>query len=204
MRRTTRNNIRQAENQGITIREGKEDDVPIFYQLLKATSQRRQFKVECREYYMNLWRLLEPTNHVKLFMAEYEGEVLSSLLTIPFGKTVVAKRVGWIGTKKWLRPNELLFWQAIKWSMENGFEHFDLDCIDLSAALALLEGNRLPSYVASSDTQFKLGFGGSVELLPATYEYISSRVLRLFSHASVSLLATSNLTTLLDFALLKK
>lgn len=94
MRRTTRNNTRLAENQGARVREGGEADLVVFHQLVTATSRRRKFTPESYAYYKNLWRHLEPSKHVKLFFTEYKGEVLSGLLVIPFGSTVVAKRFG--------------------------------------------------------------------------------------------------------------
>jgi len=188
MRRTTRNNIQLAQDQGIRVREGKGEDIAVFYELLKATSQRRKFDIEDKDYYLNLWRLLEPHAHVKLFIAEYEHEALSGMLTIAFGDTVVAKRFGWIGTMRWLRPNELLFWKAMEWSSANGYHFFDLDGIDVSAAIALLQGECLPRFLRYSDTRFKLGLGGCAVLLPSTYEFVSNRTLGLLLETSSSLL----------------
>lgn len=181
MRRTTRNNIRLGHDRGVRVRVGEERDLNIFHELLKSTSRRHKFTPESRDNCLNLWRHLEPSRHIMLFLAEYRGEVLSGLLAIPFGDTVMMKMFGWSGSKKWLRPNELLVWKAIEWSKEEGFIYFDLDGIHISAALALLSGACLPEPVKSSGTRFKLGFGGSAVLLPATYEYISNRAMRALS-----------------------
>jgi peptidoglycan pentaglycine glycine transferase (the first glycine) len=178
MSRTTRYNIRLAEEKGVTVREGNESDISTCYQLMKATSQRHSFRLEPENYIMNLWKLLERYKHVKLFIAEYDHQDLSVLLTIPFGSTVVAKRFGWNGQKRWVHVNEFLFWKAMLWSKENGFHDFDLDGIQASAANATLEGKRLDKSLLSTSTRFKLGFGGSIVLLPPTYERVPNLVLR--------------------------
>jgi hypothetical protein len=203
MRRTTRNNIMLAKNRGTKVREGKREDLPIFYRILKETSQRRRFGVESEEFYMDLWRFLEPKGHIKLFVAENEGEPVSSLLVIPFGDTVVAKKHAWIGCKSWLRPNELLFWKAIEWSMDNGFLHFDMDGINYLNALALLEGKHLPKAILCSGTRFKLGFGGSIVLLQPAYECVSGGFLRLILRTSSSLVGLHNAAGMFDRVLFR-
>lgn len=198
MRRTTRNNIVSAQHLGIKVRDGTHSDLSVFYRFLEATARRRHFTRRSRTYYTRLWERLRPSQHVKLFVAEYQGEAISSLLTVPFGDTVVAEAFGWSGAKARLRPNELLFWRAIQWSKDNGYYRFDLGGIDVSAAHALLNGNSLPEALRSNSTRFKLGFGGSVVLRPPTFEYIPNRALRLFLRQYTTILGKRNLTTLLN------
>jgi len=184
MRRATRSDIRLAEYRGVVIREGKESDIPMFHELMKSTGRRKHFSIPPASYFYDLWRSLYSSRNVKLFIAEYQGEPLAGLLTILFGTTVVAKMHGWIGSKKWLNPNELLFWSAMKWSKENGFASFDLDGIDETGARALLGGKSLPSSVVRSGNRFKIGFGGSPVLFQPTFEYVPSRALALALRAS--------------------
>jgi lipid II:glycine glycyltransferase (peptidoglycan interpeptide bridge formation enzyme) len=200
---TTRNNIRLAENQGAKVRDGREEDVEVFHRLVTATSRRRKFTPESHEYYEGLWRHLEPSRHIKLFLTEYEGEVVSGLLVIPFGKTVVAKRFGWSGSKKWLRPNELLYWKAIRWSKENGFHFFDFDGIDVAGALAIRSGASLPKSLVNDPTRFKLGFGGSIVLLPPSYEFLSSAAVRLVLQISTASIGSDKLAEMLHRTFLR-
>ncbi len=177
MRRTTRNNIRLGRDLGIRILNGKEADIAVFHKLLMATGRRHGVALEPEEYFKILWKHLEPSNHIRLFLAEYRGEILSGLLAIPFGNTVTMKKLAWGGGQRWLRPNELLVWKAIEWSKENGFLNFDLNGIDITAARALLSGKPLPEFEKQRSTRFVLGFRGSVVLLPAGYEYISNHAM---------------------------
>jgi lipid II:glycine glycyltransferase (peptidoglycan interpeptide bridge formation enzyme) len=193
MRRTTRNNIRIAEDRGVTIRQGNEDDLEGFYRLLVVTSRRQRFQIQGKEYYLNLWRLLEPHKHIKMFIAEYAGEMLSCLMTIPFGDSVVVKNFVWIGDKKWLRPNELLFWKVIDWSRANGFHRFDFGGINLSVAQALLGDSSPSASATNSNTRFILGFGRSIVLLPSTYEYVPNQMLDSLLNGCCSILSRYDL-----------
>jgi lipid II:glycine glycyltransferase (peptidoglycan interpeptide bridge formation enzyme) len=204
MRRTTRDNIGRAENQGIRIRAGKQEDLTVFHQLLEATARRQKFTAESREYYLNLWETLEPSKQLKLFISEYQDEVLSALLAIPFGNTVRAKKFVWSGGKGWLRPNELLLWKAIEWSKENGFLKFNLGGIEPSAAQAHLCGTPLPEPLKRTPSRFLLGFGGQIVLLPPTYEYIPNRALRMALQKSTSLFSSRSLVVLLQNTVFRK
>ena len=135
MRRTTRNNIGTANALGIEVREGGEQDLGVFHQLLQETGKRRKFTPESHEYFARLWNQLGPAKHVKLFLAEHKGVVLSGLLIIMFGDTVVGKRFAWGGSMKRFRPNELLYWRVIEWAKANGFQRFDFDGIDMAEAV---------------------------------------------------------------------
>jgi peptidoglycan pentaglycine glycine transferase (the first glycine) len=197
MRRTTRNNIRIGYDQGIWIREGRENDLPFFHRLLEVTGRRHKGVSESKEYYLGLWKSLEPSGHVKLFLAGYQADILSGVLLVPYGNTAVMKAFGWRGGRRRLRPNELLIWRAIGWSKENGFLNFDLNGIAVSAARALQSGQSLPESEKSTTTRFKLGFGGSIVLLPATYEYIPQRAMRLFFSTLILIERNRNLSPIL-------
>jgi peptidoglycan pentaglycine glycine transferase (the first glycine) len=197
MRRTTRNNIRIGHDQGIWIREGSETDLAFFHRLLEATGRRHKGVSESKEYYLGLWKDLGPSGHVKLLLAGYQAEILSGVLLVPYGNTVVMKAFGWRGGERWLRPNELLIWTAIGWSKENGYHHFDLNGIAVSAALALLSGQSLPESEKSTTSRFKLGFGGSIVLLPATYEYIPQRAMSLLFKTFILIERNRNLSPIL-------
>jgi peptidoglycan pentaglycine glycine transferase (the first glycine) len=198
MRRTTRSNIRLAQDRGVEVREGIESDIPAFCELMTVTAHRRHFAVMPASYVRNLWTILRKSNNIRLFLAEYHGELLASLLTITFGDTVVAKMLGWSGYKRWLYANELLFWEAIRWSKKNAFTRFDLDGIDASGARAMLDGKPLPVSVLKSGNRFKLGFGGTPVLFQSTHEYVPSHLLSFLLRAS-SVFGRKNVDTLFKY-----
>ena len=201
MRRTTRNNIRRAHDNGVLVREGTEVDLSIFYNHLVATAIRQRFVPRYRSYYSELWQCLSRTENIRLFVTEYHGEAISSLLVIPYGDTVTVEAFGWSGARRQMRPNEALVWKAMEWSKSNGYKRFNLGGIHASAAQALLGGASLPGALRCDATRFKLGFGGAIVLLPVTHEHISNRGLRLFLHGCSTIVGKRNLVEAIQRAL---
>jgi len=178
MKSKTRYNIRLGLRQGITVREGSEPDLPTFYQSLLATGQRQSFMPYAQAYFSEMWRALAPHGYIRLFVAEHKGQVLSTLLAIPFGDTVIYKKGTWCGRHKHLHPNEVVHWAAIQWAKAQGYRYYDLEGIDRQAATRLLAGEPLSTSMLKTTTRFKLGFGGQVRLLPTTYDYVYNPLLR--------------------------
>jgi lipid II:glycine glycyltransferase (peptidoglycan interpeptide bridge formation enzyme) len=178
MRKKTRYGIRRGLREGVTVREGTEDDMPTFYRILVATSQRRQFSLHPEEYFAKMWQVFHPWGYIKLFLVEYDGEAVSAHLVIPFGDTVIAKRGGWTGCYGRCRPNEMLEWATIKWAKSQGYRYYDLEGIDPKAARAIVRGEPLSGSLTQSVTSFKLGFGGQVVLYPEPYDYVYDPLLR--------------------------
>lgn len=176
MKRQTRQNIHRSEREGITVREGNASDLNTFYRLHIATSQRQKFAPYPLKYFQQLWDVFEPHSHISLFIAEYNHVPISALLTIPFGNTVIAKILGWSGEFSQLKPNDAIFWHAIKWSKLHGYRHFDFEGIDVDGAKAILAGNSLPESLLHSPDFLKLGFGGQVVLYPPAYDMVYNPV----------------------------
>lgn len=178
MKRQNRQNIRRGEKKGITVREGDLRDIHSFYLLHLATSERQGFKPYSEEYFARMWQILAPSGYIKLFFSEYMDEPISALLVVPFNDTVVPKILGWSGFHGNRRPNEALFWGAIKWAKAAGYKIFDMEGIDPLGARAVIDGNPLPESLHRSPTRFKLGFGGEVVLYPEPQDYVLNPVLR--------------------------
>jgi peptidoglycan pentaglycine glycine transferase (the first glycine) len=178
MRTRARTYIRQAERRGVVIRQGGESDLPVLYELVKATSRRQGFTLYSQTYLEEMWRIFHEQGRACLMIAEYRGEVLSSNLLIGFGKSVVYKVGGWSGVRRDVRPNELLHWAGIQWGREHGYRYYDFEGINRSvgeAILAAQSGRDLPFH---GTTHFKLGFGGEVTRFPGAYDYASQPLLR--------------------------
>jgi len=177
MKRQTRQNILRSEREEITVREGGEDDVPTFYRLHTVTSQRQKFVPYSLEYFMQMWRILEPYGYIKLFLAEYKSESVSALLVVPFGETVIPKILGWSGLYPERRPNDAVFWAAIQWGKVHEYKYFDFEGISRAGALALLSGNPLPESRKHSPDFLKLGFGGQIVLYSIAYDKLFNPLL---------------------------
>ena len=113
------------------MREGTEPDVETFRQLMWALCERRGTSPTPpqKDFFEHLWRTFQPSSFVRLFIAELGGRVISALLTIPFGDTVRAWKIGWAGDHAKSSPNAMLYWDAIRWSKRNGYRLFDLSSL---------------------------------------------------------------------------
>ncbi len=178
MSRKTRYNVRVGERKGITVREGTESDLSTYYRMVIETSQRQGFSPYPEEYFREMWRVLSPHGYIRLFLAEYESEVVSAQLAIPFGDTMINKLSVWSGRHGNRRPNEALQWAAIQWAKSNGYRYYDFEGIKTEAARAELRNEPLSDAFKQTVTSFKLGFGGEVTLFPGAYTYIYNPVLR--------------------------
>ena len=191
MKDKTRYNIRLAQRKGVTVRQGSEADLERCHELLAATGERQGFPIPSRDYFLNMWRLLHPRGHLRMFLAEYEGEAIASLLAIPFGDTVTFKFGGWSGQHGNRHPNELMHWVAMQWARDAGFRWYDFESLDPELAQAVLGGAPPSGPQARSVATFKLGFGGEVRSLPGAYERVSNPLLRLAYNPFSSLLMSS-------------
>jgi len=121
MHHKTRYNIRLAEKKNIKIRVGNENDIDIFYDLLKETAKRDKINIFNREYYNKL--LLNP--YSLLLIAEHDKKPLSAIVVIGFGDTATYLYGASSNEHRNLMPNYLIQWYTIKWAKQNGYKYYD-------------------------------------------------------------------------------
>lgn len=177
MRTTSRKHIRQAQRRGVVARGGSEDEFPVAYGLLEATSRRQGFTPYPRAYYEQIWRSFP--GRVHLLLAEHRGDILAGILLLAFGDTVCYKMGGWSGTHRDVRPNELLHWEGMRWARDRGYRYYDLEGIKPTDGEAILSGREIANRDLHGITHFKLGLGGDVTGFPGCYDYASQPLLRL-------------------------
>lgn len=170
MKSTTRRNIRLAERRGIVVREGTDQELTVFYQTLMATASRQDFKEYPEEYWRQFYNFFSLKGNTKILFATYQGEIVSTLLLVNFGDTVIYKKGGWTGKHANLHPNELLHWEAIQWSKRKGYRYYDFEGIPPEAALAVQKEGALPREFVGALPRFKLGFGGEVTFFPQAFD----------------------------------
>jgi peptidoglycan pentaglycine glycine transferase (the first glycine) len=179
MRSSVRRNIRQAQHRGVTVREGGDRDLSVFYDLVEVTSRRQGFTPYPRTYYQQMWRTFSEKGHARLLIAEHQGEVLSSVFLIGFGDSLVYKMGGWAGIRSGPRPNELLHWTGMQWGRDRGYRYYDLEGIDRSVGQAIIAGKSRKDLPFHGTTKFKLAFGGQVVQFPGSYDFAGQPLLRL-------------------------
>jgi peptidoglycan pentaglycine glycine transferase (the first glycine) len=169
MNKKTRYNIRLAERRGLTAREGSEEDLGAYLSMVESTAARQEFDPFPREYYRTMWKVLEPRGFLRFTIVEYEGKPLASMFAIPFGDRTISKLNVWSGEHGKHHPNELLHWEAIKWSKENGLDFYDFEGVDLEVARRATHQGTISQDLYRGVTSFKVGFGGELKLFPGAY-----------------------------------
>lgn len=170
MSMTKRQNIRRGLRKGVKVRIGNGEDVETVRMLMWQSCQRRGIAPSPpqKDYFDKLWRLLGPTGGVKFLIAEVLGEPVSAACVLLSRSSMQLWRVGWSGKHDDCDPNDVLHWEAIKWAKENGYSQFDFMHIRPDHAHAILSGYQVrDSY--SGVTDYKMGFGGQLRLLPELY-----------------------------------
>ncbi len=178
MQRGTRYNVRLSGRRGVTVRSGTAADVALYHRLAEATARRRNFTAFPLRYYEEMWQVLHPGGHIRIAIAEHEGEPVAAQLCIGFGRTAVNKLSVWSGRAGSARPNEAIQWSTIRWAKAQGFDIYDLEGIDLDAARKLTAGEELPRAFAQTTTSFKVGFGGRTVLAPEALDFVPNPVAR--------------------------
>jgi CelD/BcsL family acetyltransferase involved in cellulose biosynthesis len=132
----TRRNLRRAQREGLELRLADSEDciVSIFYELQARTRRRLGVPVQPRRYFRALWRLgLEQGLGYALLVFQ-RGRPIAGAVLLVAGETVVYK-YGASDDRSWeLRPNNLLFGEAIRRACEDGAAVFDFGRSDLEHA----------------------------------------------------------------------
>ncbi len=149
-----RYNIRLAGRKGVEVRRTEDiADMTEFYRVLQVTAERDGFNIRNLSYYEAIWREVVATGGAHLFLAEYEGEILSGALIFTLGKR------GWYvygassNEHRNLMPNYALHWEIMRFLKERGHEIYDMRGIS---------GDLTPGSHLYGLYRFKKGFAGRV------------------------------------------
>ena len=121
-----RKNVKKTSEKGVTVREGGREDLKYIFEAFISRYKMQAVPTEVAyEYVLDLYDCFYP-DHLRFFMSEKDGKFLSGqLMLMHKGKTLT-----WIGTAKnsieGVSPNDLLLWEIIRWSVENGYSTLEL------------------------------------------------------------------------------
>jgi hypothetical protein len=116
-----RQDIKKSYKKGLQVNIGQSDQ---YEQILKL----REKRVEFQSSYIFLKNIYDKfhTKNLKVFYAEKEGNLLSGLIILCFKQKMFA----WIGVPKCVYegayPNELLYWEAMKWGIKEGYKELEI------------------------------------------------------------------------------
>jgi len=175
--KTTRQRVRSAQRQAVTVREDAAGDrLPDLGRLLDATAIRKGFTFSSRHGFLAWWRRLLGAGRGRLLVAETGDQVLGGLLlyrqgghlATAFSADDPAARAGFPGTMQLLR------WEAMRLALGGGMPCLDLGGVDVAGARRRPE----PGDATWGLYEHKVGFGarwvesvGAHELVlrPAVY-----------------------------------
>lgn len=123
--RDARTNIRDAEAEGVEVREGGVDEVR---QIIRQVERRHHEQGEA--YPMSVPFVADcfvrlPEGNVRPYVAELDGEMVTGMVTLEYGDTVYR----WQGGVKYgsgLPATDLLDWQVMQAARGRGVERYDL------------------------------------------------------------------------------
>src|SRR3989338_1848954 len=161
MKPKTRYNLNLAQRKGVYVREGTQEDLLTVWKLLLETASRAQFRLHPQDYYLKMWDTLHP-QHMKIFIAEYQGQPLAGMILTLFGDYAVYAHGGTSIQMKEAMAPYLLHWEAIKLSKKLGYKNYDFGGIGEKGWEGI--------------TRFKKGFGGVEVVYPGAYDLVYSPI----------------------------
>lgn len=126
-------NVKRAEKDGVTVRRGelREDLTDVFYALHLRTRRRQGVPVQPRRFFGLLWeRLLEPGLGF-VSIAEAEGTPVAAAVFLRWRSAATYKFGASDPAFLRLRPNHLIFWDAIRSLAADGVRTLDFGRTDL-------------------------------------------------------------------------
>ncbi len=164
MKEKWRYNIRLAERKGVRVRVAKTvADVRNWYSLLQSTSIRDGFSIHTLNYYLRAWQIFAPRNQARLFLADYDGQLLAGIFVGLVAKQAIYLYGASSNEQRQRMPNYLLQWEAIRWAKQEGATTYDF--------WGIPETDSQDEAMAGV-YRFKSGWGGRIVHFPGNYEYI--------------------------------
>jgi len=122
----TRYNIRYAQRKGVTVRTSTDErDLARFYEILEVTARRNGFGIRDFSYYRDLMELMIRPGSARLFLAEYQGQLLAGAISFICGDTVWYVYGASSNERRNLQPNYALQWAMISWAHAEGCRIYD-------------------------------------------------------------------------------
>lgn len=164
MKEKWRYNVRLGKRKGVTVRVAeRREEVEAWYHLMQTTSERDSFGIHTLEYYLHVWDVFVAEGHVKLFLAEHEGQLLAGIFVGLFARQSIYLYGASSNEQRQLMPNYVLQWEAIRWAKRAGALSYDFWGIPETDA---------EDEAMAGVYRFKRGWGGQVVQFLGGYEQV--------------------------------
>ncbi|MFK5675869.1 lipid II:glycine glycyltransferase FemX [Ligilactobacillus sp. LYQ60] len=155
----TRYNIRLAKRKGVTVDYANSSRaLDLFYHTHEIMAKRQHITYRPKEYFERVLDMFG--NHVRVYLAHDDEEVLSGAIAMNYGDRVWYMYGGSTNNKRNLMPNYLMQWEMIKWAIETNKEIYDFGGIfevDLDDGLYRFKNgftNGVTEYIGEIDRVF--------------------------------------------------
>lgn len=169
MKPKTRYNIRLAEKRGVRVNETREaKHIEAFLGLITATSGRKGITSHPKSYYEKFFQIL-PREMCRLFVAEYQGEIIAANLVMFYGDTVTYLHGGTSDAHRDAMAPYLLQWEQIKVAKREGYHYYDFGGVHTR-----VENEKSKQKDWEGITRFKVGFAPATAptVYPGTHDII--------------------------------
>jgi len=165
MHSKTRYNIKIANRHDVKIEENSTDaGFEIYLKLLFDTTARQGFYLHSLQYHRDLWKLLKPTGIPHIFLASYQGEVLSAFMLFIYKDQLFYPYGASLDLHREVMAPTLLMWESIKFGKSMGLKNFDMWG---SLGPDAKEGDQGFGF-----HRFKQGYGGQLVQFAGTYDLV--------------------------------
>jgi lipid II:glycine glycyltransferase (peptidoglycan interpeptide bridge formation enzyme) len=154
-----RRNIKKADKQGVTLRQGSAQDLPAFHALYLETAERDHFTGRPLAYFRRMWDAMraEDPDRIRLYLAEHDGDLVAATTMVRVGQHAWYSYGASSTAKREVRGSNAVQWAMLRDAKAAGATVYDL--------------RGITDTLAEDDPhfgliQFKLGTGGeAVEYL---------------------------------------
>ena len=157
-----RRNIKKAEKEGVEVFRGSRENLADFHKVYVETAKRDNFIPRPLRYFERMWdELNHHDQHLKLFLAKWQGEIIASTIAIQVGDHYWYSYGASSAFGREARGSNAAQWEMMKDAIASGAA-----CYDLRGITPTLD----PKDPHAGLIQFKVGTGGYARQLVGEWE----------------------------------
>jgi len=161
----TRYNVNVASKKGVKIYENStKEGLEQYLEILAETTKRQGFYAHGPEYFRTMWETLGNSGVLRIFQAEYEGQVLVSWMMFLFNGVLYYPYGASRSIHRDVMASNLMMWEMVRLGKKEGCESFDM-----WGALGPEPNEKDPWF---GFHRFKKGFGGDLMEFLGTYDLV--------------------------------
>lgn len=128
LRKPVQKRIKKSQRAGVQVRSAQQrEDMAQFYHLhLLTRSKKHGMPPQSMRFFYEIWDAFASNDTLHLLLADYEGKTIAAMILLASGATARCAYSASDDAFLPLAPNNLLFWKAIEWGVERGYQTLDL------------------------------------------------------------------------------